>query len=321
MALAGVAAPAIELRALRKHYGSRAALRGIDLAAAGPQILGVVGPDGAGKTTLLRALAGLLEVEAERSIVLGFDLREDTAPLRAKLGYVPQSFGLYRELSIRENLLVTGRLHGLPDRAIAARGEMLLGRTGLRPFIDRPAGALSGGMKQKLAIASALLAEPRLLVLDEPTAGVDIVARDEIWAILNERRAEVLIVVSTSYLNEVEMCDRLAYLEGGRVVAAGSPAELRAATPFELYRVWGAAPRAIAREARELAFVSGVAATGQYARIEVPSERSPGEAAVRAALERLPGVVLAEAAAIDIEAMMRALAATASEATPVGARA
>ncbi len=319
MALAGGPGPAIELRSLCKRYGARAALRGIDLAVVGPQILGVVGPDGAGKTTLLRALAGLLEVEAERSLVLGFDLRADTAPLRALLGYVPQSFGLYRDLSIRENLLVTGRLHGLSDRVIAARGEELLGRTGMLPFIDRPAGALSGGMRQKLAIASALLAEPRLLVLDEPTAGVDIVARDEIWAILNERRAEVLIVVSTSYLNEVALCDQLAYLEAGRVVAIGSPAELRAATPFELYRVWGAAPRAIARAARELAFVSGAAATGQYARIEVPRERSPGGIAVRAALEGLPGVVLAESAAIDMEATLRALAATAGEGA--GARA
>ncbi len=302
--------PAIELRDLRKNYGRRAALRGLTLDVEGAQILGIVGPDGAGKTTLLRALAGLLEVEAERASVLGFDLRQDTASLRACLGYVPQTFGLYRELSVAENLRVVGRLHGLSDAEIERRGKALLERNGLLPFVDRSTGALSGGMKQKLAIASALLPDPQLLILDEPTAGVDVVARDEIWQILEERKAETLIVVSTSYLNEAAACDRLIYLDSGRVVASGTPTALCAATPFELYRAWGALPRTIAQAARKLPFVVAAGATGQFARVEVAVDRSPGAAAVCAALEALPGagVVLAARAPLDMESTLRALA-------------
>jgi ABC-type multidrug transport system ATPase subunit len=303
---------AVRLRGLVKRFGARRALAGVDLSLDGPELVGVVGPDGAGKTTLLRAVAGLLEVEAEVAEVLGVDLRGDVRALKARLGYVPQSFGLQRELSVGENLAFTGRLHRLPAGVFEARSAELLERTGLARFRDRPAGALSGGMKQKLALANALLPEPTLVVLDEPTAGVDVVARGEIWELLGERRGAALILVSTSYLDEAEGCERLVYLDAGRVVATGTPAELRARTALELYRVWGGEPRAVARAARALAFVANARADGRFARVEVPRGASPGPARVRAALEALPGALLAEPTPVDLQAAFLALARSAA---------
>lgn len=300
--------PSIRLRGLRKHFGRRAALDGIDLDLAGAQLVGVVGPDGAGKTTLLRALAGLLEVEADEAFVLGIDLRSDVRPLKARLGYVPQVFSLQRELSVRENLAFTGRLHRLPAAEFERRASDLLERTALAPFAARPAGALSGGMKQKLAVANALLPEPDLLILDEPTAGVDVVARDEIRELLEERRRETLILLSTSYLEEAEACERLVYLDAGRIVAEGTPQELRARVRRELYRAWGGEPREVVRAAKSLPYVAGARASGRFARIEVPVERSPGSERVLRDIAALPGVRLAERAEMDMEATLLALA-------------
>jgi ABC-2 type transport system ATP-binding protein len=301
--------PSLVLRNLRKSFGARVGLAGIDLSLAGAQLVGVVGPDGAGKTTLLRSLGGLLEVEADEARVLGIDLRGDVRALKAQVGYVPQAFSLPRELSVLENLRFTARLHRLPDDVFAQRSQALLARTGLAPFIARPAAALSGGMKQKLAISCALLPDPALLLLDEPTAGVDVVARDEIWTILRERRARSLILISTSYLEEVEACERLIYLDAGRVVASGTPSELREGLAIELYRAWGDDPRAIAAAARALPYVDEVRASGRFARIEVPQPRTPGSARVLADLAALPVPVhFAERAALDTEATLLALA-------------
>jgi ABC-2 type transport system ATP-binding protein len=301
--------PSLQLRGLRKSFGKRRALAGIDLALAGPQIVGIVGPDGAGKTTLLRAIAGLLEIAADEARVLGVDLRGDVRVLKAQIGYVPQSFSLHRELSVLENLRFTARLHRLSDAEFARRAEPLLARTGLSPFLDRPAGALSGGMKQKLSIANALLPRPALLVLDEPTAGVDVMARDEIWRILEERRREALVLISTSYLDETEACDRLIYLDRGRAVAQGTPAELRAQVPVRLLRAWGNDPRAIARAAGALPYVLSARVRGPFARIEISANNAPGEARLRADFAEIaPRVRLLEPAPVDMESALLFLA-------------
>ncbi len=302
--------PVIRLRGLEKRFGRRRALTGIDLTADGGQILGLVGPDGAGKTTLLRALAGLVDVEAEEATVLGFDLRGDVTRLKARLGYVPQAFGLHRELSVAENLRFTARVHRLAKEEFGRRARELLERTGLAPFADRAVGALSGGMRQKLAVACALLPAPALLLLDEPTAGVDVVARAEIWTLLTRERLRALVVMSTSYLDEAAACDRLVYLDAGRLIATGTPAELRAATPLELYRAWGDDARTIARAARALPYVQGARATGRFARVEVHRDRSPGVRQVRHDLAALPGagVRLVEPLRPDMESTLLALA-------------
>jgi len=302
------AAPAIRLRQLSKRFGARVALAGIDLELSGAHLVGIVGPDGAGKTTLLRALAGLLEVEATTAEVLGFDLRADVLPLKAAVGYVPQAFSLPRDLSVIENLRFTARLHQIDGAECERRAGTLLERTGLAPFADRAAGALSGGMKQKLAVSCALLPNPSLLLLDEPTAGVDVVARDEIWDMLRERRDTTLILISTSYLDEVGACERLIYLDEGRVVAQGTPEELRAGVSIELYRAWGADPRTIVPAARSLPYVGEVRAIGRFARIEVPRDQTPGAAQVLNDLRALAAVQLAEQAPIDMEATLLHLA-------------
>ncbi len=305
-----MAQPLISLRGLEKHYGRRRALAGIDLTLDGQQIVGIVGPDGAGKTTLIRSLAGLLEIEADDATVLGYDLHGDVTELKAHIGYVPQSFSLHRDLSVMENLRFTARLQRLPPAEWVQRAQEILARTGLAPFVDRPAGALSGGMKQKLAVANALLLKPELLLLDEPTAGVDVMARAEIWSMLERERSAALVVMSTSYLDEAERCDRLVYLDGGRVVASGTPGQLRAAVPMELYRAWGDDPRAIARAARQLAYVDGARATGRFARVEVRGAATPGRDRVVSDLQQLAGAAVrfAEPRPLDMESALLALA-------------
>jgi ABC-2 type transport system ATP-binding protein len=302
------AAPVIDLVQLTKRFGKKRALDAIDLQLAGGQRVGVVGPDGAGKTTLLRSLAGLLEVEAQRANVLGHDLRGDVRALKASIGYVPQVFALYRVLSVLENLRFTGRLHRIAKPDFERRVEELLGRTGMAPFADRPAGALSGGMKQKLAVANALLPEPALLVLDECTAGVDVVARAEIAALLEARRGEALELLSTSYLDEAAACDRLVYLDAGRVVATGTPDELRARVQVALYRIWCAAPRVLASAARALPYVHAVRTSGLSARIDVAPERAPARERVLADLAALDGARLVESLPLDMESVLLALA-------------
>ena len=301
-------APAIRLCRMTKRYGRKVALAGIDLELDGREIVAVVGPDGAGKTTLLRALAGLLEVEAEVATVLGFDLRADPTELKARIGYVPQAFSLPRELTVLENLRFTARLHRIAESDFTARSRELLERTMLTPFADRPAGKLSGGMKQKLAIANALLVDPDLILLDEPTAGVDVVARAEIQELLAEARERSLVIVSTSYLDEAEAADRLVYLDDGRIVASGDPDEIRERVPHDLYRLWGDEPRALALTSRSLSWVVTSRATGRFARVEVDRAVAPAKAEVIAALRAIPGVDLAQSVPLDMESALVSLA-------------
>ena len=299
----------VRLRGLRKTYGRRRGLAGVDLELSERQIVGVVGPDGAGKSTLLRALVGLLEIEADESLVLGYDLRKDVTALKAHIGYVPQVFSLHRDLTIAENMRFTARLHRMPPAEAERRIAALLERTALSPFADRTADALSGGMKQKLAVANALLPRPELLVLDEPTAGVDVVARAEIWSLFEEASSDALVLLATSYLDEAARCQRLVYLDEGRVVATGTPAELRERVPLELYRAWGDDTRAIATAARALPYVAGARATGAAARIEVRREGSPGAERVLRDLDGLAGGVrFAEHLPVDMETTLLALA-------------
>ena len=306
--------PVVELRGLVKRYGARRALAGIDLTLTENELVGVVGPDGAGKTTLLRSLVGLLEVTAERARVLGYDLTGDVTALKARVGYVAQTFSLHPDLSVLENLRFTARLHRLTAADWEARVPDLLARTGLAPFGDRPAGALSGGMRQKLAVANALLPVPDLLVLDEPTAGVDVVARHEIWTLLAAARARTLVVLATSYLDEAARCDRLLYLDTGRVVAFGTPHALQAQAGLVPYRAWGDDGRAIARAARALPYVRATRATRRYARVEVASAEAPASGGVLADLRALAGapVRFAEALPVDMESTLLALSSGAS---------
>ena len=230
--------PVVSLTQLHKQFDSSVALDGIDLVIERPCIFGVVGPDGAGKTTLLRSLVGLLEFEAAQAHVLGYDVVREPYRIRERLGYVPQAFGLYPELSVLHNLKFFADIHAIAATTFQQRADELLTIAGLKDFHTRAVGDLSGGMKQKLAVICALIHHPQLLVLDEPNTGVDVIARGEVWEILHHLQ-DVTIIMSTGYLDEAERCDELIYLYEGRIRTRGTPDAIRSNYPYHAYRLVG----------------------------------------------------------------------------------
>ena len=207
-------------------------MKGITLETAPEERLtALIGPDGAGKSTLLKILCGLEAADAGTVRSLGAHPDPDYPGLLKRIAYMPQSLGLYRELSCRENMELQAELRGIPPAEAAEKIRELLVLTGLGPFMERPAGKLSGGMKQKLALAGALLASPDLLLLDEPTVGVDPLSRRELWNVLKERRKahDMAVLFSTAYLEEAEAADSVILLEEGGIIARGSPQTLKEA--------------------------------------------------------------------------------------------
>ncbi|MCC7262909.1 MAG: ABC transporter ATP-binding protein [Candidatus Latescibacteria bacterium] len=230
----------LRLEACAKRYGPVEAVRGVSLAVGSGELFGLIGPDGAGKTTLMRMICTLLEPDAGRVVVLGLDPARERAAIRARLGYMPQRFSLYADLSVEQNLRFFADLFEVPSREQEQRLARLYAFSRLEPFKKRKAGALSGGMKQKLALSCALIHTPELLILDEPTFGVDPVSRLEFWEILRALHQEgVSILVSTAYMDEADLCQRVALMHHGQLAAQGAPAEVRAAFPYPLYRVSG----------------------------------------------------------------------------------
>jgi ABC-2 type transport system ATP-binding protein len=220
-------APLLEARDVRKSFGRIEALSGVSVAVRGGELVCLVGPDGAGKTTLLRALTGLVDVDDGEALIEGISWPEATSDARERLGYMPQQYGLYADLSVDENLEFFADLFGLPRREFEARRAQLLALARLEAAHDRPAGALSGGMYKKLAVACALLHRPHVLVLDEPTNGVDPVSRRELWELLYEFVREGMgVLLATPYMDEAARASRVALLSRGRIIAEGEPARL-----------------------------------------------------------------------------------------------
>ncbi len=243
---------AIRATGLRRTFGDLVAVAGLDLDVAAGEIFGLVGPDGAGKTTIMRMLTGILPPSGGRAEVAGFDVARQAERLKEHVGYMSQRFGLYPDLTVMENIEFYADIYGVPRREFAARTERLLGFSNLTPFRQRLAGNLSGGMKQKLGLACALIHTPRVLFLDEPTNGVDPVSRRDFWRILNQLvREGVTIFVSTAYLDEAERCNRLALLHQGRLLGLGTPDEVKALMPGALLEVRTPAPRRTASLLRE----------------------------------------------------------------------
>jgi ABC-2 type transport system ATP-binding protein len=234
--------PAVAISGVRKTFGATVALDGISLDVRQGEMVGVIGPDGAGKTTLLRLACGLIAPDAGRVAIFGADPYRAHGTATAAVGYVSQQFSLYGDLSIDENIEFRARLHGVRD--FAARRTRLLQMTGLEPFRGRLAERLSGGMKQKLALACTLVHQPRLLVLDEPTTGVDPVSRREFWKLLAEFLAQGLtILVATPYLDEAERCGRVLFLTEGRAIALDEPGRLQAGLTRRVLEVVVPEPR------------------------------------------------------------------------------
>ena len=221
--------PALRLEGVRRVFraGKRVvtALDDISAVAARGEVIGLIGPDGAGKTTLMRLIAGLLRLDSGRIEVLGIDVAHDPLAVQARLGYMPQRFGLYEDLSVQENLDLYADLQDVPPAVRAARYAQLLAMTGLGPFKQRVAGQLSGGMKQKLGLACTLIRPPELLLLDEPTVGVDPVSRRELWQIIGHltRDNGTTVLFSTAYLDEAERCDTVLLIHEGRLLGRGAP--------------------------------------------------------------------------------------------------
>ena len=220
------AAPlAIDVRGLTKRYGGRAVVDNVSLQVGQGRICGFLGPNGSGKTTTIRMLCGLLRPDAGEGLCLGLDFRKQAAAIKRQVGYMTQKFGLYEDLSIRENLDFVARLFELPKRAEAV--DRSLERLGLQSRQHQLAGALSGGWKQRLALAACLIHEPRLLLLDEPTAGVDPKARRDFWDEIHTLAAQgITVLVSTHYMDEAARCHDLVYIAYGHVLARGSEREI-----------------------------------------------------------------------------------------------
>ncbi len=223
-------------QALGKSFGQVQALRAIDLEVRRAELFGVIGADGAGKTTLLRLLGGVLCPTTGRVTVLGCDVASEVEALRGRVGYVAQQFSLYGDLTVVENLRFFADLFGVGEVVRRERTTRLLEAARLAEFGGRRAAALSGGMQKKLALACALVHNPELLLLDEPTTGVDPVSRREFWQILTDLRlAGMTIVASTPYMEEADRCSRLAVLDRGRLLVAGPPEAIRARVPGRLF--------------------------------------------------------------------------------------
>ena len=229
---------AIEIRDVDKSYGKVRALSGISLNVEKGEIFGLIGPDGAGKTTLFRILTTLLLADGGEASVMGFDVRKDYEAIRKIIGYMPGRFSLYQDLSVAENLEFFATVFGTTVKENYDVIKDIYSQ--IEPFKDRRAGALSGGMKQKLALSCALVHKPSVLFLDEPTTGVDAVSRRDFWNMLSRIRASgVTVFVSTPYMDEAALCDRVALMMHGKIIDSGTPAEIVAKYPYTLLAVKG----------------------------------------------------------------------------------
>ncbi|KAA5602705.1 ABC transporter ATP-binding protein [Blastochloris sulfoviridis] len=229
---------AIEVEGLTKSFDGRQVVRNLSMTVKRGTIYGFLGPNGSGKTTTIRMLCGLLTPDSGRGTCLGYDIRTEADKIKLHVGYMTQRFSLYQDLSVRENLEFIARLYGIPNARGAA--ERMIGRLGLEGRGEQLAGSLSGGWKQRLALGACTLPEPQLLLLDEPTAGVDPKARREFWAQIHTLAAEGLtVLVSTHYMDEAERCHEIAYIAYGDLLAHGTVDEVIAGSGLVTFTVSG----------------------------------------------------------------------------------
>lgn len=267
----------IDVRGLSKRYGDRMAVDHVDMRVAKGRIFGFLGPNGSGKTTTIRMLCGLLTPDEGEGRCLGYDIRRQSRLIKREVGYMTQSFGLYLDLSVEENLDFIARVYEVPDRH--HRIVTLLEKMGLAQRRSQLAGALSGGWKQRLALAACLLHAPKLLLLDEPTAGVDPQARREFWDHLHDLAADGLtVLVSTHYMDEAERCHQLAYISGGRLLAQGTPQALIESANLATCEISGADLGRMARILRSAPAIRSVAFFGNVLHVSAASAAQLDEA-------------------------------------------
>lgn len=276
---------AIDTRGLCKVYGDREVVRNLTLQVQGGEIFGFLGPNGSGKSTTIKMLCGLVEPTRGTASICGNDVAAQGDAVRRTIGYMSQSFSLYSDLTVVENLEFYGRAYGIERERRLERIEELIEFSDLHAFRRRLAGQLSGGWKQRLALAAALLHEPRVVFLDEPTAGIDPVARRELWDLLFRlSEADVALFVTTHYMDEAERCARVGYIYDGELIANGTRAQLKAlpgVTPAGCvrYSVAGSDAVAFLAKARQLSYVRDATIFGDLLHVIVPDDVRPEQIA------------------------------------------
>ncbi|NPV85077.1 MAG: ABC transporter ATP-binding protein [Anaerolineae bacterium] len=231
----------IQTENLSKSFGKTRAVDNVNLSIHSGEIYGLVGPDGAGKTTLMRLLCGALHMDNGKATIAGYDITNQAEHARQQIGYLAQRFAMYEELTVWENLQFFAEVRGLPSKEWVQRGKEILEFVGLEEFAGRRAGQLSGGMKQKLGLASALVHRPRILLLDEPTTGVDPVTRQGFWQLIIRVVAQenVTVLISTPYMDEASRCMRLGFMRQGKIFLEGKPRDLCAKLTQQIYELQG----------------------------------------------------------------------------------
>jgi ABC-type multidrug transport system ATPase subunit len=253
--------PAISTSHLVRRFGQFTAINDISFRVEKAEIFGFLGPNGSGKTTVIKMLTGLLPLTSGNASVLGIDVRKDPEAVRENIGYMSQNFSLYTDLTVTENLTFYGRIYGLTPARLRQRMEETIHLNSLEPYVHRLASQLSGGWRQRLALACAMLHEPKLIFLDEPTAGIDPVARRQLWDLLFELSGHgITFFVTTHYMDEAERCSHVAYIYFGKIIADGTPDDLRERSevkPVGTYRIEITAPQ-VTRALRAARTISGV---------------------------------------------------------------
>ncbi len=269
----------IQAKDLHKSFGPVTAVNGINLNIPAGEIYGLVGADGAGKTTTLRLLVGALVPDSGEGTVCGFNIKNQIEQVRSRIGYLSQRFSLYEDLTVLENIRFFAEVRGLKTSEWLPRCMEILDFVGLAPFKDRFAGQLSGGMKQKLGLASALVTRPRVLLLDEPTTGVDPVTRQDFWQLLIrlvavDNEGGVAVIISTPYMDEAARCHRVGFLNHGQLIAEGTPGQLRAILDGRIVELRGAPLPLLKRIAADEPGVEDVRAFGDRIHIRVMPKRA-----------------------------------------------
>jgi len=273
----------IQANDLHKSFGSTRAVDGVTLQVSEGEIYGLVGPDGAGKTTLLRLLCGALHPDSGGASLGGFDVARHVEQAREQIGYLAQRFALYEELTVLENLRFFAEVRGLPTSQWKPRSQEILAFVGLADFVERRAGQLSGGMKQKLGLALALINRPHILLLDEPTTGVDPVTRQDFWRLIIGLLQEesLCVLVSTPYMDEAARCKRVGFLRRGRLISEGTPRDLRAILAGRILELSGSPQELLLGLARSEEGVEAVQRFGRRLHLRV------AEGTAQAVLQRL----------------------------------
>jgi ABC-2 type transport system ATP-binding protein len=259
--MAAIEQPAISAEHLVRRFGQFTAVNDVSFRVQKGEIFGFLGPNGSGKTTVIKLLTGLLPLSAGDATVQGIDVRKDPEAVRENIGYMSQNFSLYTDLTVTENLTFYGRIYGLSPERLRQRIDEIVQLNGFGPYLNRLAAQLSGGWKQRLALGCAMLHEPTLIFLDEPTAGIDPVARRQLWDLLFELSAHgITFFVTTHYMDEAERCSHVAYIYFGKVIADGTPDDLRElpeVKPQGTYRVEITAPQ-VTRALRAARTIPGI---------------------------------------------------------------